>query len=209
MSKRECSICAHASSAAIDDLLVAGANQKDVAVQFSVSRFAVSRHVRHSVPAPEGSLNTSRDEIGKWLRRADDQYLLATVDSDQRGAISALVGGLRAIEAQIRNDEREVEAKPVAGDGGRITLGQLDSILSAVPETPETQLIREITWAIERVITFSGRSESLNLVGQLLETANPELLPRFSEYKTRRIAEGDRCDLPVRGSHEAFSQYAN
>jgi hypothetical protein len=108
----KCTICAHADVAAIDDLLDAGTNQKDVADQFHVSRFAISRHVRHSTPAPETSNGDSREEISKWLSRADDQYLLATADGDQRGAINALIGALRATEAKIRAEEREAEAIP-------------------------------------------------------------------------------------------------
>jgi predicted transcriptional regulator len=109
-----CTICSSPHRAAIDDLLDAGTSQKDVAEQFGVSRFAVSRHVRHSAPAPETSSGDSREEISKWLSRADDQYLVATADGDQRGAINALVGGLRAVEARIRNEEREAEAPDVA-----------------------------------------------------------------------------------------------
>jgi len=116
----KCSICSNPNRAAIDDLLDAGTNQKDVAVQFGVSKFALSRHARHT-PEVEAAGGDSPAEIEKWLGRADDQYLLAVANADQRGAINALVAGLRAVEAQAKSEEREEEATPVTGTDAPVT----------------------------------------------------------------------------------------
>src|SRR6266446_10336053 len=45
-----------------DGLLDGGASQKDVAEQFQVSRFAISRHVRHSAPLP-AALDNDTDSL--------------------------------------------------------------------------------------------------------------------------------------------------
>jgi hypothetical protein len=133
MSKRRCSICASADVDTINAQLLAGVNQKSVAEQFSgTSRFAISRHWRNCLapaPAPTGT-GDSREEVAKWLRRADDQYLLASANSDQRGAVASLVAGLRAAESLTRCEEREAEAAPDAEGDGKLSVEVMDRVVA-------------------------------------------------------------------------------
>jgi len=48
----KCSICTSPHLVAIGDLLDGGATQKDIAAQFKISKYAISRHLRHANPAP-------------------------------------------------------------------------------------------------------------------------------------------------------------
>ncbi len=148
MSKRSCSICAHANVVAIDAQLAAGVNQKDIAQQFQVSRFAISRHWRNclAVSALASNSGDSREEIAKWLKRADDQYLLANANADQRGAVASLVAGLRATEAKVRSEEREAETAPDAESDDQFTphdFAKFDRILTETDERAHQLVLSE------------------------------------------------------------------
>jgi hypothetical protein len=118
MTRRVCSICANPGHATIDAQLQAGVFQKTIAASFSVSPFALSRH-RHNCLKPPAASDTgdSRAEISKWLSRAEDQYLLATANDDQRGAVQSLVAGLRACEALSRSEDTAAESTKHEVDG--------------------------------------------------------------------------------------------
>jgi hypothetical protein len=148
-----CSICNSEHCAAIDDLADSGtATMKEIAQQFHCSYPALVRHcARHRNPAPATAPGSnggdSQTEIVKWLQRADDQYLLASANADQRGAVTALVAGLRACEAQARNEDRE-EPAPVSPAGTACTIESLDAIIHKVMDEDPTwkciEVIRQL-----------------------------------------------------------------
>jgi hypothetical protein len=134
-----CSICSRtADLAAISDLVDAQVPLKEIASQFHCSYSALVRHcARHRNPAaPEaGSAGT---DIAIWLSRAEDQYKAAVFDNDQRGAIQALVAGLRACEAKAKQAERDQEVAEEAGeDDGRISIQDLDGVVELLTQTPD------------------------------------------------------------------------
>lgn len=156
MSK--CSICAHTELPAIESALASGTFKKDVAAQFGASVYALSRHVKHSSPA-SAHTRTSQDELVKWLSRADDQYLLAVADADQRGAVAALVAGLRAVEARLREEERAAESEQqTAGTETPVTLEEIDRIVqSALNETPRGRALNLLYGAPDRAVELAAR----------------------------------------------------
>lgn len=201
-----CSICLSPELPAIETALASGAFKKDVAAKFNVSAFALSRHVRHSAPAPETSTGT--EEIGKWLARADLIWEQATADQDVRGQAQAVAAGLRALEAQSAHVARAAESEqPADGTIPEITMQQIDALMQNAEkwETPERKFVRQTAGALESLLACSGNAEVLGHVEQILRISNSDKLGEFLVYKQRRIAEGDRCDMPAkRGSDELF-----
>ena len=132
MSKRQCSICSSPHLAAIDDLLDGGATQKDSAAHFGVSKFALSRHVRHSNPTPvtPESADSLEARAALWRERADQLWHTATADADSRAMAQAVSAGLRSVELQARQKEREAEAAPDAEDDGKLSVEVLDKIVA-------------------------------------------------------------------------------
>ncbi|MGB6473816.1 MAG: hypothetical protein WBF04_07010 [Candidatus Sulfotelmatobacter sp.] len=216
MSK--CSICLSPELLAIESALASGRFQKDVALQFAVSPYALSRHVRHTATPPAAPSGT--EEIEKWLRRADEIWEQATIDQDTRGQAQAVASGLRALETRIQSEKRAAESElPPAGTVPQITVQQIDALLAEheARETDETRLIRSIVWEFERTLTYNANPVFFELVGRMFRErmfdshcASAQLAASFTEYARARIAEGSRHDLPSkRGTDELFSQVAN
>lgn len=161
MSKA-CSICSHISVQAIDDLADSGETLISISERFHVSKFALSRHCKHRKPEPvvETAEGGSREEIQKWLQRSDDQYLLACANADQRGAIQALIAGLRAVEAQAKSEERE-ESTPEPRDGEVITIEMIDEILQRAEaeanKTPRGRTLAELQRAPDRFLEIADQ----------------------------------------------------
>jgi hypothetical protein len=84
MAKKKCSICGHPEAGAISAALESGMRQQDVAQQFRVSKFAISRHSRKCLASPVATGETTNDQLDRWLRRADDLYMQAGVNGDVR-----------------------------------------------------------------------------------------------------------------------------
>lgn len=128
MAKRACSICCHSDCAAIDVQLASGVFQSDIAEKFRVSRFAVSRHARHSVSTvSENETDSLEAQARKWRMRADTLWTRSEIDQDSRAAAQALAAGLRSCELQARHEQRETEATSEA-DAGAISIQQIDRL---------------------------------------------------------------------------------
>jgi hypothetical protein len=134
-----CSICLSPELPAIESALASGAFKKDVAAKFGVSAFALSRHVRHSAPAPE--TGTSTEEIEKWLRRADEIWERATVDADVRGQASAIAAGLRALEQKFQSEQRAAEAEPPE-ENDELTVHDIDCIVAKFAKVEQAAIDR-------------------------------------------------------------------
>ena len=102
----KCSICNSEHCAAIDSLLEGGASQKDVAAQFKVSRFAISRHVRHAQPVPvalESDPDSLEARATLWRERADQLWHMATADADSRALPQSSTGRFDVSKVLVRS----------------------------------------------------------------------------------------------------------
>jgi hypothetical protein len=135
----------------MDDLLDGGTNQKDIAAQFGVSRFAVSRHARHGkrVPVtPESDADSLEARAILWRERADQLWHTATADADSRAMAQALAAGPRSVELQARQKEREAEAAPEEDDG-KLTTQDFDRIVEKWDKIQETLGVEKAAEAAE------------------------------------------------------------
>lgn len=133
-----CQICTSPYLQQISDLIDSNTlTLKQIAEQFSVSVFSLSRHcARHRNPAPAaGSVGA---DIETWLSRANDEYLLARADDDSRGAVAALIAGLRATESKMKALERKAEQQEEAGEEEdfRFPISDLDGVTQLLTQTP-------------------------------------------------------------------------
>jgi hypothetical protein len=173
----KCSICTHPNLAEIDSLLDAGTNQKDAAAQFGVSRFALSRHVRHSAPAPMPEPGTSEPletQAARWMERADAIYQASTANGDVRGQVQALTGAFRGLELQHRAELKVAESTPPAGDGTPVTIEEIDRIVqSTLNETQRGKNLNRLFDAPDAVLEIAVRvldaPESWGAVETVLE----------------------------------------
>ena len=136
-----CSVCARADVVQqIDSLLNCGESMTAVSKQFGISRFSLARHLRHRAAETEPPVSAAQLEISKWLSRAEDEYAKAAQDNDTKSAIAAIASGLRAVETQLRTEEREAASDADSGvDDGRVSISSFDDALAlfdAVPSTP-------------------------------------------------------------------------
>jgi hypothetical protein len=188
-------------------LLAAGVAQKDVAQQFGVSKFAISRHIRHvAKQAQEVEDNDSPTEIAKWLCRADDQYLLAVANADQRAAVQSLVAGLRAIESKAKAAEREFEAnRDRPDDIPEISIEQFDRLAAQAEESVKARdddhiLVDSITWFIGYQLCARPDPLQFDLIRQFLKSCLPlgelcftnrtgvQLLADYEAFVVKRMA---------------------
>jgi hypothetical protein len=107
--KKSCGVCGHAQRAEIDRALMAGDFQKTVAIRFGLSAFAISRHVRHSREPEAGSLSAKAE---LWASRAEQLWTSATFDADTRAQVAALTAGLKSLQAQQKEAERQIKQEP-------------------------------------------------------------------------------------------------
>jgi hypothetical protein len=159
-----CSICNSPKKNAIDDLLDGGAFQRDIAAQFGVSRFALSRHVKHSKPATAAAVPESGDgesleaQAARWLSRADDIYDRSIVDGDVRGQVQALTGAFRGLELQHRAELKAAEAAPPTGDAAPVTIEEIDRIVHAtLNETPRGRHQSRLFSAPDKVLELAAK----------------------------------------------------
>jgi hypothetical protein len=159
-----CSICKSPNVASINALLEAGTHQKDVAAQFGVSRFAVSRHARHSkiAIAPEPATNESLEmQARKWRNRADQLWDRAEFDSDTRGLAQAVSAGLRSVELQARAEIRAAETTPATGEDAPVTIQMIDEIIARAEAeanaTPRGRWLRDLQLAPDEILEIAAR----------------------------------------------------
>ena len=150
-----CQICTSPYLQQISDLIDSNTlTLKQIAVQFSVSVFSLSRHcARHRRPAEPASEATSND-IQIWLDRCHAQYEAAVFDNDARAAIQTLAQGLRACEARQKQLERErEEVAQEAGEDGdfRFSISDLDGVNLLLSQTePDPVDVPKIEEALKR-----------------------------------------------------------
>ncbi len=178
MSK--CSICQSPNLAMINDLLDSGAYQRDIAQRLGISRFSLSRHVKHSkaVAVPEngdGGGDSLEAQAARWLQRADDIYDRSIVDGDVRGQVQALTGAFRGLELQHRAELKAAEAAPAPGDSAPITIELLDEIIQRAIGNRRHKLIDRIFATPES--TLASVEHILETQGELNEN-DPRLRPR-------------------------------
>ena len=137
----KCSICTSPHLVAIGDLLDGGATQKDIAAQFKISKYAISRHLRHANPAPvtpETDTDSLEARAILWRERADHLWHQATADADCRAMAQAVAAGLRSVELQARQQARAAEASSPEEDDGKLTIPEFDRIVAKWEKIQET-----------------------------------------------------------------------
>jgi hypothetical protein len=176
VSKKKCSICAHPDALGINSALEAGLQQQQVAATFSVSKYALSRHRNRCLAAPldVSALSGGSEEIARWMRRADDLYLLAGSNADVRGQLGALTAAFKGIQAaeKQRDKEREEQAK--------------------IDTNPHADSVEELDLIVSRYLDSCGdtkcfRCGAPNVGGRYVGTPEsgtfPELRERYSANK--------------------------
>jgi hypothetical protein len=116
MSKKKCSICAHPEALAISSALGAGLHQKKVAEQFNISKFALSRHVNRCLTPPAANGESAGDQLDRWLRRADEIFIKASVDGNLAAQVSSLSTAIRALQAAQKAEEKNAEQPETVTD---------------------------------------------------------------------------------------------
>jgi hypothetical protein len=113
MSAHLCSVCVHPEAGAISAALEAGARQLVIAAQFNVSKFALSRHKNRCMApaAPDGE--SARTQLDRWLARADEIFLKASVDGNLAAQVSALSAALRGLQSAQKQEEKRQEQNGV------------------------------------------------------------------------------------------------
>jgi hypothetical protein len=207
-----CTICSHANVQEMDDLAHGGESLISISERFHVSRFALSRHCKHRKPEPvaENTGGDSQEEIQVWLDRANDQYLLAVADADQRGAVTALVAGLRAVETKMRSVQQQEETTPEVDP--QLSIEAIDRIMreADAARTPEVALVDDVAWWVRRQLLYSADPFQLQMILEFLKCSlvpdrqcwfsghatNAALIAAFDAYVAKRVLEGDRVDIP-------------
>jgi hypothetical protein len=109
MSKRKCSICSHADVIAINAALEAGVQQTVISSQFCASKYSLSRHAHKCLkPAPSNGESIT-DQTEKWLRRADDVFLKASVDGDTRGQAQAIGSAIKHLQLATKQAAQKAQ----------------------------------------------------------------------------------------------------
>lgn len=138
-----CSICKHAQALEINSCLEARLKLAEIAKQFQVSQYAVSRHKNRCLVTPvlAGELSSSSAELAKWLSRADEQYLTASANGDVTRAVAALTAAFRGLAASEKQREREREQAAkndvLANGEHRLTIENLDALVETYLQTLE------------------------------------------------------------------------
>lgn len=179
----KCSVCNSEHCATIDSLLDGGTNQKDIAAQFGVSRFAVSRHARHGKRVPvtlENDPDSLEARATLWRERADQLWHTANADADSRAMAQAVSAGLRSVELQARQKERVAEAAPEEDDG-KLTIPEFDRIVEKWEKIQETM-------GVEKALEAAQNAERMhlpNLMGVFYACATDEELRMLIETTAR------------------------
>src|ERR1017187_145659 len=136
MSRAKCSICSHSEAAAINAAVEAGLFQRDVAAQFNVSKYALSRHKKNCLaPVPNGNGETTSDQLERWLARADEVWATASINGDVRSQVSALSAAVRALQSAQRHEAKRAEQDEKQNSAGQLQVDHLDQIVEQYLET--------------------------------------------------------------------------
>jgi hypothetical protein len=129
MSAKKCSVCEHPEAGAISAALEAGARQLVIAAQFNVSKFALSRHKNRCLApaAPDGE--SARNQLDRWLARADEIFLKASVDGNLAAQVSALSAALRGLQSAQKQEEKRQEQNAGTGLLPPVTVEELDRMV--------------------------------------------------------------------------------
>jgi hypothetical protein len=134
MSHKQCIACAHPDAGAINSCIEGGLALKEIAEQFSVSKYALSRHRNRCLAtAPTG--DDPGDQIEMWLRRCDDLYIQSGVNGDTRGQIAALSAAVRSLQSEQRCEKRQEQNENQNTPVGADSPERLDEIISRYLES--------------------------------------------------------------------------
>jgi hypothetical protein len=116
----------------IDLALESGNKLNEIAEQFAVSKFSLSRHRAKHLALAATTAESDGDlaaQVAMWRIRADQLWLSATADADTRGQAQAVAAGLRSVELQARRERETTESATSAIDE-QIDVRELDRYTS-------------------------------------------------------------------------------
>lgn len=105
---RKCSICNHNRRQEIERALLRGESHHAVAQQFTISRGAVARHLKHVSTALTQAQEVEEDgksilrRVGELILQAEQVKARANREGDYRTALAALREMTRLVELQAR-----------------------------------------------------------------------------------------------------------
>jgi hypothetical protein len=174
MSKAS-AISTHPEQEAIDEALVLGeVSLQALATRFNVSPYALSRRRKRLTIAPAVEDDDLPAQALKWHERADQLWHQGTTDADSRAMAQAVSAGLRSVELQARQKEREAEAASVAEevDDGKLDIGTLSKVLDWYDRCFDDNQKRTVALAAEKS-RHLGVYDSYELFNSM--SASPEL----------------------------------
>jgi hypothetical protein len=157
-----CSICSSPLLAEISDFLDSNSlTLKEIAAQFHCSYPSLVRHAarhRDSVATESGSAGSAgggdlQNKSDLLWSRSNEVWNLAAADTDLRSQISSIQTGLRSLELQAKQWEREQEAaseeKGLFDENGRLDVRVLTEVSDWYDRTLSETQKRTITKAAE------------------------------------------------------------
>jgi Zn-dependent M32 family carboxypeptidase len=112
----------------MEDLLDSGESLISISERFGVSKFALSRHLRHNKPAPPPDSLESRVVTARL--RADELWHQAKSNADSRGMAQALSASVRQLELEISQAKEQAESAPAAASDSEFTLDEIDRFVA-------------------------------------------------------------------------------
>ena len=163
-AKTKCSICRGTANLAVIDSLIDSSSMtlKEISEQFHISVYSLSRHSRHrNNPALEdGSASSDLQSKSDLLwERSNEIWALAAADADLRSQISSIQTGLRSLELQAKQAERNREIAEEAGEAdGKVSINSLDDVLSFLspPTEPDPVDAKKLEEALRRCRALNG-----------------------------------------------------
>lgn len=104
---RECSICIHPERERIDQMIVSGASNRSIAVQFSVNHNAVQRHRTNHLPkhlstAKEAEMVSQADDLLSQMDRALQLSWTITDNCTRDGDNRTALAGLKEVRECLK-----------------------------------------------------------------------------------------------------------
>jgi hypothetical protein len=181
MSKAS-AVSIHPQQEAIDRALALGEESlQTLATRFNVSPYALSRRRKRLAITPAVEADDLQAQALKWRERADQLWHQGTTDADSRAMAQAVSAGLRSVELQARQKEREVEAVSVAeeADDGKLDIGTLSKVLDWYDRCFDDNQKRTVLKAAELERQL-GVSDSYELFNSM--STSPELRQAVLEF---------------------------
>lgn len=194
-------ISTHPEQEAIDEALALGeVSLQALATRFNVSPYALSRRRKRLAITPAVEADDLPAQALKWRERADQLWRQGTADADSRAMAQAVSAGLRSVELQARQKERDQEIAAEENDDDRVSIGDLDSVISlfdAAPPDPVNQVKLKIALDKARAV---NRMDGVAIFFKMLEDS--AFAADLTDFATTWKQE-EKVDEPVQAQTSA------